>query len=517
MKRTVVIVGSGVAGAIVAKQLLERSPSVERVIMLEAGTPVPQMDRRKWMDYVTTWKLPYDPNKDIRQDYDLASGKIAFEGGRLFAKGGSTMHWGGWAFRYKPEDFHTRSNVEREIDWPFGYDDLERYYWQAEQFLGVAGDSAVDDPPRYGRPYPHAAPPMVAGDAGVKSSLERLGLAYTHFPVARFADRCVTTGTCRYCPVGGRYSATQTLDELERMHGPSGRFMIRTGAAVQSVISDGANTARGVVYSDSASDRMTILEADVVVLCAGAVETPKILLASDARSWPAGLGNQSGHVGRHFKIHPMLYVDARMERNVGGVLQELDFPTIACRHYDTPREQRDGKLFFSRTSRFPQVDIEGMMTQGATPAQIEHAVSGPATVTLSGFIEEFARDESGLRSSHGTTRFGVPRTSLTYAPVDNRQAVERHLANMNTVLEAAGASVVKKGVYELRIDHATSTTRMSADPAQGVVDADLRVHGVDNVFVCSTATFPTISAVPPTLTLAAVALRLGDFLVESFS
>lgn len=517
MKRTVVIVGSGVAGAIVAKQLLERSPSTERVIVLEAGTPVPQMDRRKWMDYVTTWKLPYDPNKDIREDYDLASGKIAFEGGRLFARGGSTMHWGGWAFRYKPEDFRTRSNVEREIDWAFGYDDLERYYWQAEQFLGVAGDSAADDPPRHGRAYPYAPPPMVAGDAGVKASLERLGLSYTHFPVARFADRCVTTGTCRYCPVGGRYSATQTLDELERIHGPAGRFEIRTGAAVQSVISDGAHGARGVVYRDAEAGRTTLLEADVVVLCAGALETPKIMLASATPAWPAGLGNQSGHVGWHFKIHPMLYVDAQMERNPGGVLQELDFPTIACRHYDTAREQRDGKLFFSRTSRFPQLDIEGMMARGEAPAQIERAVSGPATVTLSGFIEEFASEESGLQLSGGSTRFGVPRTSLAYAPVDNRQAVERHLANMSAVLEVAGAKVVKKGVYELRIDHATSTTRMSADPAQGVVDADLRVHGVDNVFVCSTSVFPTISAVPPTLTLAAVALRLGDYLVESIA
>jgi choline dehydrogenase-like flavoprotein len=53
---------------------------------------------------------------------------------------------------------------------------------------------------------------------------------------------------------------------------------------------------------------------------------------------------------------------------------------------------------------------------------------------------------------------------------------------------------------------------MSIDPTHGVVDADLRVHGTDNVYVCSTSAFPNITAVPPTLTRAAIALRLGDHL-----
>ncbi|MDG2539215.1 GMC family oxidoreductase [Dyella jiangningensis] len=511
MKKCAVIVGSGVAGAIVATALLERSQT-ERVVMLEAGTVVSQMDRRAWLDYLTTWRLPYDPNRDLRSDYELSAEALAFEGGRLFVRGGSTMHWGGWALRYKPEDFHSWTQAGREIDWPYGYDDLEHYYWLAEQLLGVSGPSDDDNPPRYGRPYRYGAPPMVAADDVVRNSLERLGMRYSHFPIARFADRCVTTGTCRYCPVGGRYSATQTLDSLERTYGSSGRFVIKTGASVHRIELGSSHTATGIAYTEKSSDDVRVLEADLVVLCAGAIETPKILLASTSSRWPEGLGNHSGHVGRHFKIHPMLYVDAKLDQNPKKVLQELDFPTLACRHFDTPEEQRDGKLFFSRTSRFPQLDIEKMMADGASNSQIEHAVSGPVTVTLSGFIEEFSTDRSRVGLAQGRTQFGVARTALSYAPMYNADAIQRHLTRMSRVLENAGARVLKKGLYERRIDHTASTTRMSADPGHGVIDQDLRVHGTDNVYVCSTAAFPNISAVPPTLTLAAVALKLGDHL-----
>lgn len=511
MKKSAVIVGSGVAGAIVANVLLERS-QIERVVMLEAGTAVPQMDRRAWLDYLTAWKLPYDPNKDRRSDYDLTAEQLAFEGGRLFVRGGSTMHWGGWALRCKPEDFHAWTLAGREADWPYGYDDLEHYYWLAEHLLGVSGPSNDNDPPRYGRSYRYAAPSMVAADELVRDSLERLGMGYSHFPVARFADRCVTTGTCRYCPVGGRYSATQTLDMLERTYGPAGRFVIKIGAAVRRVELGSAHTATGIAYSEKSSDEIKVLEADLVVLCAGAIETPKILLASAAPHWSAGLGNHSGHVGRHFKIHPMLYVDAKLDHNPKRVLQELDFPTLSCRHFDTPKEQRDGKLFFSRTSRFPQLNIERMMAEGASNEQIDRAVSGPTTVTLSGFIEEFSTDRSRIGLATGQTQFGVARTSMSYAPIDNTDAIQRHLASMSRVLENAGARVLQKGLYERRVDHTASTTRMSIDPTHGVVDPDLRVHGMDNVYVCSTAAFPNITAVPPTLTLAAVALKLGDHL-----
>jgi choline dehydrogenase-like flavoprotein len=62
--------------------------------------------------------------------------------------------------------------------------------------------------------------------------------------------------------------------------------------------------------------------------------------------------------------------------------------------------------------------------------------------------------------------------------------------------------------------HASGTCRMGRTPAEGVTDAELRVHGTDNVWVCSNAVFPSIGAVNPTLTLTALAFRLADRLVS---
>ncbi|APG05949.1 hypothetical protein BJI69_19940 [Luteibacter rhizovicinus DSM 16549] len=101
---SVVVVGTGIAGAIVAKRLLEDS-AVEHVTMLDAGGVVPQMDGRRWMDYLTTWKLPYDGNTDRRMDYDVAGQPLAFEGGRLVVRGGSTMHWGDGRSATSPKIF----------------------------------------------------------------------------------------------------------------------------------------------------------------------------------------------------------------------------------------------------------------------------------------------------------------------------------------------------------------------------------------------------------------------------
>jgi choline dehydrogenase-like flavoprotein len=77
-----------------------------------------------------------------------------------------------------------------------------------------------------------------------------------------------------------------------------------------------------------------------------------------------------------------------------------------------------------------------------------------------------------------------------------------------------GAKLTGAPTISWRADHAACTCRMSDDPRQGVTDRNLRVHGVDNLYVCSNAVFPNIGSVNPTLTLTALALRLGEHLNE---
>lgn len=511
--KTVLIVGSGIAGALTAKGILDKYPAVERVTLLEAGNVVPQMDRRKWQDYVTTGALPYDANVDEPDEYTCTAERLDLAGSRLFVRGGSTMHWGGWALRFQPEDFRLFSAVGREIDWPYDYDELEPYYALAERSLGISGDSANDRPPRKGKAYPSEAPAFTEADGLIIEGMKKASIGHSHLPIARFANRCMTTGTCKYCPVGGRYAATMTLDELAQSDAYRGKVVLKSGCAVRAVTMRNAKRIRGVEYVELSTGVTKQLEADIVVLCAGAIETPKILLASANPAWPSGVGNRTGHVGRHLKAHPMLYVNASLPTNPGRVHQELGFPTLCSRHFDDEAHQRDGKFFFLREVSAPNIKLEQLMAAGKPLAAIDAATRGAMALRLNGFMEQFSSDENAVGLSSGLTRFGLPRTRLHYRQLpEQTAAAERHVNALKAIFAAIGATPTKFGMETPRADHTTSTVRMSARDTDGVVDSHLRVHGTDNLYVCSNAVFPNIAAVNPTLTLAAVALRFVETL-----
>ncbi len=134
-----VLVGSGVAASTIAKRLLENDHSTS-ILVLEAGPEVEAKNRRSWWDYVVrangSEHKAYDYTTDQPGEYQ-STGKNNFvvEGSRVMVYGGSTVHWGGWCLRYKPEDFKLFTNTGEGGDWPFEYDELVPYYEQAEHHL----------------------------------------------------------------------------------------------------------------------------------------------------------------------------------------------------------------------------------------------------------------------------------------------------------------------------------------------------------------------------------------------
>ena len=135
-----IIVGSGVAGTTVATKLLEAAPDTP-ILMLEAGPHVPMNDRRLWWDYVLYKRKAYDHCEDSNEDNPSVGGTPWYSvGSRAMMYGGSTVHWGGWCMRFKPEDFYLKTNTGEGCDWPYDYDTLEPYYCGAEEYLSVCGD-----------------------------------------------------------------------------------------------------------------------------------------------------------------------------------------------------------------------------------------------------------------------------------------------------------------------------------------------------------------------------------------
>lgn len=531
-----VIIGSGVAGSTIAHQILNKG--LGSVIMLEAGSPVIMRDRRKWLDYVTSiseqnnpWGRQltryHDPHAayyDDRNDYqsigpDNIETKWDIHGGRMFARGGSTIAWGGWCPRLKPEDFELRSRTGKGTDWPFSYADIEPYYVQAEHYLGVAGDSSIgrDNPPRSAR-YPFEAPPFTQSDGAVIHAMEKLDMSYGHIPVARNAishnerPACQTFGTCKYCPIGARFTGDIPLNQLEAAYPKM--FQLRVKAHVTNVLMNTAQQAQGVSYIDGQTGVRHEIHADRVILCAGAIETPKILLNSTYTDWwPNGIGNTYDHVGRYLSAHPFFEVNLHSKTNPYKYKNELMFPTLGSRHFDSPEYQEKGeKMAIAAYYLKPNYEIGDLVFKGYSKENITNTAYSEHSFRLLGYLEGMGHQENRVLIGQGTTSVGLPKTVIeAKRPLFDTNKKNMFMSRIERIGEVMGYTASNR-MYPQRGDHASGTCRMSSSPDQGVVDANLKVHGTDNLWVCSNAVMPSNGTANPTLTLVAMALRFVDSL-----
>ena len=262
---SVIIVGSGVAGTQVARQLLD-SGNNNQIIMFEAGPVYENGKYRRWLDHWMSGVNETDQFFDDPREENVRSG---LRGSRLFVKGGTTNHWDGWSLRFKPEDFELNSRTGWGIDWPIGYEQLAPYYTKAEALLGIAGDSDDDDPPRYGDRFPFPPAPYTRNDMPLIDAFDKVGMSYSHMPMARNADRCVTTGTCMYCPVNARYTATLDLVNLQDEYGD--KLHLLTDTPVLGIVMRDKTEAVGVHYMDMKTGETYLMEGDAVVVCGGTV------------------------------------------------------------------------------------------------------------------------------------------------------------------------------------------------------------------------------------------------------
>ena len=509
----IVIVGSGVAGSLIAGMCAAQG--ISGVLILEAGPDIPMGDPSWWFHHVArgggTSNTPYAACYDAPQDI-TATGANPWNivGGRIFGCGGTTLHWGGWVPRFMPEDFALYSATGQGIDWPFSYSDLEPFYCMAEKYLGASGDSADNSPPR-SQPYPYDAAPYPISAEPFISAFEKLSIGYGHLPVARYGRAsgdfgpCRTTGTCDYCPVAGRFTGNQGLASLSG----NPAVTVQLGAPVTAIRMSSKQRVAGVTYIDQATGRTVQVDAQAVILCNGAIEVPKLLLGSGSIYWPGGIGNESNLVGRFLSATQFFFSSGQMP-NPEGFQEELGFPSLCSRAFDTPTYQKKGKLFLSMNYETPNLDVAMMMATGKSVADILAARVAPASFQLYGNLSAIPQYDNRVTPEAGSNRFGLPRTRIdTPAPLYDPGFAKEYVEIMNNVLITMGCSGVDSGTYPQRGDHAACTTRMAKDASQGVVSPDLQVFDTDNLFIVSNSVMPTLPAANPTLTLVALAYKVA--------
>lgn len=352
-------------------------------------------------------------------------------------------------------------------------------------------------------------------------------ITFSNLPIARHgaSDKatahapCQTTGLCKYCPFGARFAAANYLDDLVA-YGDYPNFTILQNAIAERIILDSESRASGVEYLVSPNGEKNVIYAGTIVIASGAIEAPKLLLASKGTtSWKQGIGNDTDLVGRYLISHPYFFFKAELTSNPEKLQPQMGFPTLVSRHFDSEQHQAQGKFILIHPSSSPSIDLAKSMKAGRPRDKIDAAISGPVRVQLQGIMEVFSHRENRVTPGLKRNRFGVLQTVIDYnRPPDFDSRLAEIETIVATIFDKMDARKTENTYVDMpvswRADHAACTTRMSDSPNDGVVDSDLKVHGMENLYVCSNSSFSSLGAVNPTLTLTALSLRLGDHLAR---
>ena len=422
----------------------------------------------------------------------------ALDQGRLRFLGGSSNHWGGWCRPLDAIDFEARDWVAHS-GWPFPRKTIEPYFARA-QALCEAGPWTYDK--------------IVDAQQGPLLPLGPGGLYTSWFQFSK------TQGGILPTYFGTRYAADLKAAANVTPYANANVTGVRLAADGQSVDRLEVATLNGKHFT---------VKARHVVLAAGAIETARLMLASNDVVKP-GIGNQNDLVGRYFADHPV-------PRDV-ATLVAFGGPIAAC--YGSNVTLQNGALMrvaLSPTAAFCKShNVVGSLTTIEQATELD-AVGKAAVITTAialgvdassakaysvGCGMELAPDpDRRLTLTDEKDALGMPRLKL------DMRISDEDFARYRKTLEELGRQLLASKTGMLRIsyshreewlkamdwgNHHLGTTRMSDDPRTGVVDADSKVHGVGNLFVAGSSVFPTYGSSNPTLNLIALTLRLADHL-----
>ena len=525
-----VIVGSGAAGGILAKEL---STNGFRVVVLEQGPYLTESDFthnevKVLNEDLLTNHPKLQPNTFRKTPAEKAKPQRALVYGRLV--GGTSVHFTANFWRFHEIDFVERSKIgpiagTGFTDWPITYADLEPYYTKVEWEIGVSGLAGASpfDPPR-SKPYP--MPPLPTKSSGVifERAARKLGWHPFPAPMAILSQpragrsACINCGFCLSfgCEVGAKSSS---LAAAIRVAEKTGRCEIRPNSYVHRIETDSTGRATGAVYFDEQRN-VQLQKAKAVVVCANGAETPRLLLLSANKQFPDGLANSSGLVGKYLML------------NSGG---------ISIGVFDQPLNDYKGFAVSRILHDFYELDPQkvGFYGGGGIDARFDATPIGFAMGGLppgtprwgKTFKDTLAHNFTRTMEvfSHATSlpvetnsfsldpdvkdAWGLPALRMTYKDHPDDLKVARWLNQHGlNLLDAAG--VKQKWSFPIEEQqfavHLLGTCRMGNDPKTSVINADHRTHDVKNLFLCDGSSLVTSGRGQPTMTIEALAFRAAD-------
>ena len=512
----VIIVGTGAGGGTLAYALASTG---KRILLLERGEYVPR-EKDNWSTKAVNVEGKYN-TKEVWRDA---------RGGELhphtnYWVGGNTKFYGAALFRLRREDFGEikhRGGVSPA--WPISYEDMERYYSQAEllyQVHGLRGEDPTE--PFASAPYPY---PPISHEPRIQQlhdDFAAAGIRPFHVPLGIMlnegdarASQCIRCDTCdgHPCLLHAKSDA-QVLCVDPALQRSNVTLLTRARVFRLDVSPSGREVKQVVAERDGTIETYT---ADIVVVSCGAINSAALLLRSASEKHPRGLANGSDVVGRHYMGHVNSILMAISKCPNPTIFQKTlgvnDF-YFGCDEWNHPM----GHISF-----VGKLDAATLRT--GAPAI---APSWTLELMARHSLDFWLTSEDLPDPENRVTLDSAGNIVLAYHP-NNQEAHERLIAKLKDLMKrqrpcpihgrACHEGLFARNVYVGQriplagVAHQNGTVRFGSDPRTSVLDQNCRAHEVDNLYVVDASIFPSSGAVNPALTVIANALRVADHLRE---
>ena len=543
----VLVVGSGASGGWAAKRLSEAGV---KVALVDAGRP--QSDAN-FTEHMPHFKLKYRDHaaevirktrpvqkecyacmeynydwfaNDLEEPYTTPSDMPFSWQGRMRITGGRTNVWGRQSYRLSDLDFKAASHDGYGEDWPLSYKDLAPYYDIVEEYVGITGiPEGV-----YELPDGKFHPPMGLTCAEVllrNRVKEKLGRTVTLGRSANITKPINGRAPCHYCGPCERGCTTHSYfnsafttvaDALK-----SGNCTHIPNAMAYKVLMDSDRSrAKGLLYIDRVTREPKEVYGRVVVLCAQALESVRILFNSANTQYPNGLANSSGVLG-HYLMDHVTGGDAGGELPDLGEKRDVNGPNRPDGIYVIRfRNTRNGP----RSKKF----LRGYGYQGGGGVGFKWGAPGfgeaykkaildrVTGIGMGGFGECLARWDNYVEiDPQRVDTYGIPVLKIHMTYGENEIAMVKDMAEAaGEMLEAAGCKNVRTSARPSAPGwaiHEVGIARMGNDTKKSVLNQFQQAHDVKNLFVMDGAGFTSTACQNPTLTIMALCVRSCDYLM----
>ncbi len=503
----VIVIGTGIGGGLAGRRLAESGLSVLFVEKGPLGYRTESQDLRIDVDDYTTRQMRgFWPTKvEVRMDGGRPQQFFAPIGSGV---GGTSVFYAAAVERPERHDIEAVGTMEHPTGgWPVGYDAFSPYFDQAAALLSIRGEGD----PVSGLPAPDLpAPPLRDAEAILFQDLRAVGLnPYRAHEALRRVPGC---SDClgRKCPLpckmDGRSAGIEPAME-------TGRAMLMADATVEELIESGGRITKVRVRKDG---QEMLLTGRTVVLAAGALHSPRILLASTG-THPEGCANSSGWVGRGLMFHlsEMFALWPRKGQPSAGATRAVafrDFYAYQGRRLGLIQSMGvaadTGHIAAHLKERIAQTrlrHVPGIKMAATLLARAGAVVFGNATVFV-GILEDLPYHGNRVARHPSDPEMPVIEYRLNEELLDRRavfrRAVRNRLGRWRTLLLGFRPA--------LNFGHSCGTLRFGLDPKSSVLDANCKAHDLDNLYVADASFLPTSMGVNPSLTIAANALRVAD-------